>query len=278
MKRAFLDFMWHSVVMFMVAIAMTSLVSAATIIPSVKTADGKVFRDVRWGPVNQGKVVMFHNRGVAIVPLEDLPEEYQAQFGYTPPPPKEEKKPESTFTPKPNPEPENSTVVVTPPPPPPVPSAMEMRNQLEQTRSQNNSSRNTPGAKYWKQYNDERVTQLILEGKLVAKQTLTPLTGYVVTSQFLVKDGNRSRKATVLELAVRRSGSEEVADAMSLRPALWRSTGEQVLLLDYTPDGEMEGALIRVHGKEIEQKEERRCFLVGIEPGYTEWMKLRKLQ
>ena len=47
--------------------------------------DGKEYQSIKWGPVNQGKVVIFHNRGVATIPLEKLPLEYQARFGYKSP-------------------------------------------------------------------------------------------------------------------------------------------------------------------------------------------------
>src|SRR5512145_589508 len=46
--------------------------------------DGITYHDVRWGPVNQGKIQFFHSRGSAIVPLADLPKQYQRKFGYDP--------------------------------------------------------------------------------------------------------------------------------------------------------------------------------------------------
>ena len=48
--------------------------------------DDQHYESVKWGAVNQGKIVIFHSRGVAIIPLEKLPAEYQAQFGYKPDP------------------------------------------------------------------------------------------------------------------------------------------------------------------------------------------------
>ena len=264
-----------------VAMAMVLICNAqaANTIDSVRTADGKLYQNVRWGPVNGGKVVMFHNRGVTIIPLADLPEEYQAQFGYTPP-----AEPTPTVTPRkrttnepapprPDPASQPSPVVITPPSTP-TPNAAEMREQFERMRSHDN---NSPESKHWKQYNEERVSKLLFQGKLVEKAILTPIIGYVVTGQYRAQDGDRSRQATVIELAVKRSDTKDVAEAMSLRPALWRSTGEQLLLLDYRPDGEMAGTLIRVYGKETASLDDKRSFIIGTEPSFKEWLKLRNL-
>ena len=46
--------------------------------------DGVRYENVRWGPVNQGKVVIFHNRGNAIIPIEKLPPDIQSQLGVAP--------------------------------------------------------------------------------------------------------------------------------------------------------------------------------------------------
>ena len=141
-------------------------------------------------------------------------------------------------------------------------------------RSHDNDSTES---KHWKQYNDERANKLLFQGKLVEKTTLVPIIGYVVTGQYRAQEGDKSRQATVVELAVKRADTKDVADAMSLRPALWRSTGEQVLLLDYCPDGEMAGTLIRVYGKETASLDEKRSFIIGTEPSFKEWLKLHKL-
>jgi hypothetical protein len=244
-----------------------------TLVDTVKTADGKEYRDVKWGPVNKGKIVMFHNRGVAIVPLSDLPQEYRAQFGYVEPPiakPVEKQVSPPATDSAPTSEPADSVA-----PPAPASSTLpQMQEQLERMRSKNNSS--SPEAKYWKQYNDERVTMVLLQGKLVDKASLQQIVGFIVTSNFYVADGKKEYRATLLELAVRRTDAKEVADSMSLRPGLWRNTGEQVLLLDYKPDSDMAGMLIRVFVKETLSLEDRRCFYAGIEPGYKEWLALRK--
>ena len=118
-----------------VTLALICSAQAATTIDSVQTADGKTYQNVRWGPVNAGKVVMFHNRGVTVIPLADLPEEYQAQFGYTPPseptPPVTPHKPNpiEPTTPRPDPVPQPRREVITPSPSP-GPSAAEMREQF----------------------------------------------------------------------------------------------------------------------------------------------------
>src|SRR2546427_12774478 len=72
-----------SVAIAVVGCLMAGLTFGAEVVDSL-VIDGHEYHSVKWGPVNQGKVVIFHNRGAATIPLEKLPPEYQAQFGYKP--------------------------------------------------------------------------------------------------------------------------------------------------------------------------------------------------
>src|ERR1041385_1731148 len=74
----------RSLSMSLVVCLAAGFVLGAEVVDSL-VIDGTEYQSVKWGPVNQGKVVIFHNRGVATIPLEKLPAEYRARFGYKPP-------------------------------------------------------------------------------------------------------------------------------------------------------------------------------------------------
>jgi hypothetical protein len=163
----------------------------------------------------------------------------------------------------------------TPVQPPPAPTtsltAAELRDQLEKMRVHEN---NTPEGNSWRQYCDERGTVVLLDGKLLDISKLTKITGFVVTAKTRVQNGETWHNATLIELAVKRADAKNVSAAMEMRPALWRSTGEQAWLLNYHPEGDLSG-LVRVFGLESTSLEDRRTFLVGREPSFEEWRKLR---
>lgn len=46
------------------------------------TIRGETYEDVTWGRVTPADVTIFHKSGVATIPLRDLPEDLQKQFGY----------------------------------------------------------------------------------------------------------------------------------------------------------------------------------------------------
>ncbi|HUJ09861.1 MAG TPA: hypothetical protein VL171_07525 [Verrucomicrobiae bacterium] len=48
------------------------------------TIDGTTYKDVRWGRLTPATVTIYHETGVATVPLADLPPDLQKQFGYDP--------------------------------------------------------------------------------------------------------------------------------------------------------------------------------------------------
>src|SRR5262245_18312127 len=71
------------VIACVVGLIATSGSRAGEVIPEI-IVNGKIYQNVRWGPVNNGKVVILHGRGSAIVPIEQLPPEYQRRLGFTP--------------------------------------------------------------------------------------------------------------------------------------------------------------------------------------------------
>lgn len=204
--------------------------------------DGQRYESVKWGPVNQGKVVIYHSRGVAFIPLEKLPSEYQARFGYRP------------------------TESVQPQPP----AESDPRKILESMRAK----RLEPAAPAentgeWAEYNRDRKTKVMLDGKLVEKSSLKEVTGFLVKEKAQVTSTKRSVQGAALELAQRRS-DEKVNAAMELRPSLWKGTDEHVLLADYVPTAFV-GALLRVYVAEDSPVEGRRIFRVGTEPTFEQW-------
>jgi hypothetical protein len=70
----------------LILLLFASTIFAAESVNRLDVGD-KTYHNVRWGTVNKGQVIIFHNQGVVAIPLADLPPEYQAKFGYRPPPP-----------------------------------------------------------------------------------------------------------------------------------------------------------------------------------------------
>jgi len=231
------------------------------VVQRLETNSGKVYRDVKWGPVNAGKVVVFHTRGVAIVPLEDLPEEFQDQFGYKAPPVEKPAHPSvPDLVPQPAP----------PPKPTSPPASADLFKPVKPAPApvvENNSPE-------WKQYSQEKNLKVVLDGKLVDKSRLSQLTGFVVATGTLSQTGpdGRSRvPITTLELAQKKN---DVAPSMQMRPGLWKGTGEEVVLLDYKHAGDA-GVLLNLFVKETDPVDTSRAFFVGKEPSFEQWLKLR---
>jgi hypothetical protein len=213
--------------------------------------DGKTYDGVKWGPVNQGKVVIFHYRGVATVPLDKLPPQYQAQFGYHP-----ATNAAATTT-------NGLTAAVSPAPPNP-------QEQLDALHGQpvvpmENSD--------WESYIKDRATKVLLDGRLVERAKLIELTGFLVAGPFRVSDDASSDHPWILNLAERRNDLPSTSHQFELRPGLWQPNGEMVVLLNYSVPAE-EGALIRVYASETRQLNGRRAYTVAKEPTFEEWQRL----
>jgi hypothetical protein len=54
------------------------------IAPSSFTIDGFIYENVRWGRITPSTATIFHKTGVATIPLEKLPPEWQEKLGYDP--------------------------------------------------------------------------------------------------------------------------------------------------------------------------------------------------
>jgi len=212
------------------------------------TIGGSQYYDVHWGPVNDGKVVVFHSRGVKIVPLNQLPPEYRAKFGSplssTPTP--AAPAPEPTVSISPSPEP----VVVTPAP-------------------RRSSSRGND----WENYNEDRRTQVVLKGKLVERSSLDLLVGYIA-SRTRLSDGGRSVRGVVFDLAERRTDGNQPSQQFLLRPQLWQRNGERVFLVNYEPEAEA-GMLVRLYVQEAKPMGDHKVYEVGVEPTFEAWKRLR---
>jgi hypothetical protein len=124
----------------------------------------------------------------------------------------------------------------------------------------------------WRMYNEQRATKVMFRNRLVERDSLTPLTGFVLQNTARLSDGSRSLRGGMIELA-KYIGDTNVAMAMSLRPNLWKRTGERVFLQDYEP---MEGAgmLTRVYGSEMRRIGSVRVYQIAKEPSYEDWKRL----
>lgn len=243
--------------------ALAGAVIAAETLDVLVLSDGVKYRDVRWGPVNQGKVVVFHNRGVAYVPLEKLPADLQARFGYNP-----SAAPATPAAPQPvTPVAPSAVVASVAPEPAPRPSLQEQLEAMHNRSSGTASSGNSE----WREYVHQRASLVLLDGKLVERSMLTPLTGFVIR----ITTENGQLQGTTLELAEKRADAKTVSAALELRPGLWRGTGQQVMLRNY--DAEVPtGDVIRVFVQETNPLGDTRAFLVAKEPTFEQWQRLRR--
>jgi hypothetical protein len=231
---------------------------AAEIIPEVEV-DGKVYRDVRWGPVNQGNVMMFHNRGVKSVAIDKLPEEYRALFNVGKPstPPVAPVAPPTVRPP----------VETAPPPAAPAP----VRPLLIVPPHTTSSSRDPD----WESYNKARATKLVMNNKLVERSSLTSLVGFV-GSVVSISDGTTKIRGTMLEVAEPKENAASTSGEFALRPNLWRHTGKMALLRNYKAEGET-GILVRVYVTAAEDVDDHPSYNVAAEPSFEQWKQLRSI-
>jgi hypothetical protein len=227
-----------------------TLALAGEVIDSLQI-DGKTYDGVKWGPVNQGKVVIFYNQGVAIVPLDKLPPEYRVQFGYTP----------GTNAPAAR---TNAF--------PPALSASPAGFQQQSVNTPAGTA-DASETSDWQVYVKDRATKFVLDGKLVEKSELSQLTGFLMAVQGDNTDQARLGRLWVLNLAERRKNVPPAPEQFELRPGLWQATDETVVLINYEALAE-QGALVRVFGSETKPVNGHRAYIAAKEPSFEEWQKL----
>ena len=233
-------------------VLLTAQVWAGTVIESLEV-NGTRYESVKFGPINQDEVVMFHSHGVTTVPVARLPAEVQTALGVKP---------------------SEAVAFVTPPAatPPSTPDAAAILEAMRAKRPEPSTSTGNANSD-WAIYNRDRLTKVVLDGKLVDRQTLKPLVGYLAAEHASLSDGARTFHGVSLDLAERRETVEKTASAMELRPALWHRTAEQVFLINYTP-ATLPGALMKVYVAEIATLDGVRTFKVGVEPSFEQWKRL----
>lgn len=124
----------------------------------------------------------------------------------------------------------------------------------------------------WRMYNEQRATKVMFRNRLVDRDSLTPLTGFVLLSKTRLKDDSRTLSGGMMELA-RFAGDSNTVTTMTLRPNLWKRTGERAFLQDFEPM-EGPGMLTRVYGSEMRTIGSVRVFHVAKEPSFEEWKRL----
>lgn len=267
-------------VLFVAASALASQVV------DVLEVNGVRYTDVKFGPVNQDKVVLFHSHGVTTVPVASLPIEYQQSLGIKPaaaPAPSAAAtpvtvpaEPGNVFLPVPQevttPRPTTPPVVTSVPPSNPAPA--NPNAILEAMRAKHTEPVVTRAAySDWGAYNADRETRVLFEGKLVEKSTLTPLIGFLAKERATITDNGQTRTGATLDLAERKAGTTNVATAMEMRPGLWQRTDERVFLLNYKPTT-IAGAMLMVYVVEAAPVDGWRTFKVATEPTFEEWRRL----
>ena len=71
-------------VLLLVFAVAASFAGETNVLPTTITVDGIIFSNVTWRTVTSATVTIFHETGVASIPLEKLPPELQQRFGYDP--------------------------------------------------------------------------------------------------------------------------------------------------------------------------------------------------
>jgi hypothetical protein len=71
-------------VLFFAFGVVASFADETNTLPSTITVDGITYSNVTWRTVTPATVSIFHETGVATIPLEKLPPDLQKQFGYDP--------------------------------------------------------------------------------------------------------------------------------------------------------------------------------------------------
>jgi hypothetical protein len=243
--------------------ALLCTAQAGELIPSL-VIKNKAYRDVHWGPVNQGKVIMFHSLGMLIVPLADLPIAYQGQFGYTP----------TT-----NPEPQLiATTPLSPPlsdPPPALTSAPRLTpiQKLPPIQPPTSTRHSYTSGRDWQLYSEDRKTKVLFRGKLVDCKDLISLIGFIGTSGWIEEDSIRVN-GVFLTIAELRDGTPNTPSSMTLRPNLWKKTEAIVLLENFKPETGPD-VLVRLYGLETRTVGDYHIFQVATEPTFEQWQKLR---
>jgi hypothetical protein len=115
--------------------------------------------------------------------------------------------------------------------------------------------------------------KMVLNGMLVDKSELTPLTGFI-RSQAKVTGTEHPIEGLMLELAERKHTDRPVPVNMEMRPGLWNGTGEEVFLRDYASNLE-QGTIVRLYAKEAEAIKSYRTFVVAQDLTCEKWTKLR---
>jgi len=222
---------------------LTARVEAAEIYPYLEV-DGQIYREVKFGAVNQGKVPLFHSRGMTWVTVDQLPDYVRSQIpgaaAASPPTP-----PAPAAQPNPIP----------PPAPRPIASPRLSHSEYSEMAA----------------YREAAATMVVFNGRLVDRSTLTELTGFLTKVQ--VDGMTPGRDKYFIDLAVK---TEKVPKQLELRPSLWKRTGECVYLKDYVPDDRaLASGFVRTYGREIEPYLGLRAFQVGNPPTFEQWKRLR---
>lgn len=221
-----------SIWVLVIVLTSARVVSASEVVPQL-VIDGTKYESVRWGPVNQGKVVILHARGSAVVDLDKVPEPYRSRLA-----PKQAMiRGDSAH-------------------------ARVVQKQMDEAAAEQ--------AKRQREVEAERARWAVLHGELVLKSELVELVGFV-RGRAEAHDGEELvLQGTVLELAERRNPALEIPAHLALRPGLWKPTGERVFLKDYRHRGQV-GELVRLWGRPLpEAVAEMRAFEVAREPTAAE--------
>ena len=73
-----------AVLLFVFTVVVAVRAEDTNTLPTTITVDGIIYSNVTWRTVTSATVTIFHETGVASIPLEKLPPELQKRFGYDP--------------------------------------------------------------------------------------------------------------------------------------------------------------------------------------------------
>lgn len=243
-----------AIVLGVAALSMIAPARGAETIPEL-VVDGRRYYNVRWGPVNDGKVVAFHNRGITTFALDQLPPDIQSTFGYKLP----QRMPDSS------PQPALSSVQSALPPAESAPTQNESAYQRYVQREAETE---------YRAYQEACAGKLLFHGQLVETGKLTELTGFLVRAEEVIESDVQVR-GWVMELARRKAGLPASAAHFDLRPGLWEGTGNFVFLRDFDTERYV-GGVARVYGEPDGVVRGLPAYAVGRPPAFQDWKRLRK--
>jgi len=162
------------------------------------TVDGVTYEEVRWGTATPIEVRLFHSGGVATVPLEKLPAEWQREFGYDPQKAAAHR------------------------------AAEEERRRVGAAKAQAEQEERERHAAEFAAYRRDFRIKVLADGKLVSRAAVSSWPCFLVSVKQTYVEEGITKTGTLYEV-VSQPDLSRLPPAMRKRPGLWQPTGSNLL-------------------------------------------------